>query len=162
MRQELDKILCLRCPKLYADRWGNMAYTCMCWGFETDDGWYELIYKLSARLENLINQLPPQDQHKYKAVQVKEKFGELRFYMTMETPEMEALIDAAEEESAHICEICGRRGKTRDLAGWLQTLCFWHHIRWTFTHRTFVQTIKWTIKRLIAKMRREDDFPDGD
>ena len=57
-----------------------------------------------------------------RAVQVKEKFGTLRFYMTGETEEMSRLIHRAEERSAVTCEKCGKPGEYRDL-GWAFTLC---------------------------------------
>jgi hypothetical protein len=53
---------------------------------------------------------------------VKEKFGELRFYMTGYNDEIDKLIDAAEDLSARTCEICGQPGELRDI-GWLYTWC---------------------------------------
>jgi hypothetical protein len=56
--------------------------------------------------------------------QVKEKFGALRFYVGQRTPAMDARIEAAEEESARICETCGRPGiLAAEETGWLLTLC---------------------------------------
>jgi hypothetical protein len=54
MKQELDDQLCKEFPNLYADRNASMQQTCMCWGFEIDDGWFQIIYNLSAKLEKLI------------------------------------------------------------------------------------------------------------
>lgn len=65
-------------------------------------------------------------QH-YRASQVKEKFGSLRFYMNYSTPEMDKLIDEAEKESALTCEECGKSGKPRSKGkGWLYTACNEH------------------------------------
>jgi hypothetical protein len=54
MKQELDDQLCREFPNLYADRYASMQQTCMCWGFEISDGWFSIIYNLSAKLEKLI------------------------------------------------------------------------------------------------------------
>lgn len=60
------------------------------------------------------------------AVQVKEKFGTLRFYMTSYLPGMDELIDAAEEQSSVTCEVCGQPGSLDPDYGWHLTLCDKH------------------------------------
>lgn len=57
-----------------------------------------------------------------RASQVKEKFGTLRFYMTAQTPEMDAIIDEADRKSATTCEECGKPGKVIG-GGWLYCRC---------------------------------------
>jgi indole-3-glycerol phosphate synthase len=58
-----------------------------------------------------------------KAVQVKEKFGALRFYTSVAANDVEAKIIAeAEKASACTCEECGQPGKARG-GGWIRTLC---------------------------------------
>jgi hypothetical protein len=87
--------------------------------FECEDGWYDIIHDLSAEIEhmNLTNALF------CRAVQVKEKFGALRFYATADgDPKVSALIQAATNESAKTCERCGAPGALRDRA-WLKTWC---------------------------------------
>lgn len=59
------------------------------------------------------------------AVQIKEKFGTLRFYVNGGTTKTEAFIEFAEYHSGRICETCGAPGKTRG-EGWLTTLCELH------------------------------------
>jgi hypothetical protein len=39
MKQEFDDLLVQRYPKIFADRFGNMNETSMCWGFDCGDGW---------------------------------------------------------------------------------------------------------------------------
>jgi hypothetical protein len=58
-----------------------------------------------------------------RALQMKEKMGTLSFYMTSGTNEMWDLIQEYEEKSAHICEICGKKGELNERFGWLKTLC---------------------------------------
>ena len=120
MTPEEDKRLCKEFPILYAQRHGNMRSTSMCWGFECGSGWFKLVRGLSAKLE-AINRTVPEDEQIH-AMQVKEKFGTLRFYTNWSNEKASDLIDAAEKKSARICETCGRPGKLRG-TGWLTTLC---------------------------------------
>lgn len=126
MDQRLDAQLVEEFPNLYRDRHGNPQHTCMCWGFSCSDGWFELIYDLSSKLETLILQLPEDQREHCKASQVKEKFGGLRFYMDGATKEMRALIREAEDLSVHICDVCGQKGKLRTIKGYMQTVCEEH------------------------------------
>jgi len=124
MKKELDDKLVNNFPNLYKDRYADMKTTCMCWGFP-GSGWYNLIYDLSSKLEKLILALPEEGWKDYRACQVKEKFGMLRFYMTHSTDEMDKLIDEAENKSATICEECGEPGKLRR-GSWVRCLCDKH------------------------------------
>jgi hypothetical protein len=124
MKKELDEALVRDFPNLYVDRNGDMKSTLMCWGFP-GDGWEPLIRELSEKLEKLIIEYKkehPNAEYSPRALQVKEKYGTLRFYMTTSTDEMESLIDGAESKSAKTCENCGSSGKLRR-GGWLRTLC---------------------------------------
>lgn len=125
MNEEQDRKLVETFPLLYGDRHKNMRETAMCWGFETGDGWFQLIWDLSEKLEAEIKKQPEEKRHFYRASQVKEKFGTLRFYMTGETDEMRKAIAQAEELSETTCETCGKPGKTNE-SGWLKTTCGEH------------------------------------
>lgn len=59
------------------------------------------------------------------AVQVKEKFGTLRFYIDGGDETIFGLIRMAESLSAVTCERCGNKAKTRG-GSWLLTLCDEH------------------------------------
>jgi hypothetical protein len=59
------------------------------------------------------------------AVQVKEKFGGLRFYVQAATDKHYNYISFAESMSYHTCEECGNPGKTYT-DGWHTTLCDIH------------------------------------
>lgn len=122
MKQELDEALVRDFPLLYASRNAPMTQTCMCWGFSTPDSWEPVIRKLSEKLEKMILELP-KDQREYcMASQVKEKFGELRFYMTSSTEEMDMAIQEAETECWEICAGCGSRASITT-KGWITRLC---------------------------------------
>jgi hypothetical protein len=86
------------------------------------DGWFPIIYDLSLKLEALILVMSAEQRAGFKAIQVKEKFGTLRFYMSGETDEMYKLISDAEDASAKTCEYCGEPGSLRT-KGWCFTLC---------------------------------------
>ena len=59
------------------------------------------------------------------AVQIKEKFGGLRFYVDRATEQHYDFISVAESMSYHTCEECGAPGQ-RYTDGWHQTLCDIH------------------------------------
>lgn len=59
--------------------------------------------------------------------QVKEKFGGLRFYVGAVPDGAYELIDKAENDSYHICEVCGQPGELRNDRSWLLTLCDEHN-----------------------------------
>ena len=43
MNAELDKKLCEKYPKIFRDRNASMMESCMHWGIEVGDGWYDII-----------------------------------------------------------------------------------------------------------------------
>lgn len=61
----------------------------------------------------------------FTAVQVKEKYGTLRFYMNYETEVISKYIRLAELLSESTCEKCGASGKIRG-TGWMYVACDEH------------------------------------
>jgi len=89
----------------------------MCFGFECENGWFDLIWNLCIQIEK-------ENPEDFEVCQVKEKFGTLRFYPLGGAPEkIWDLIDAAEKKSETICEICGKPGTLKEHGYWLKTLC---------------------------------------
>lgn len=141
MKKELDEQLVREFPNLYADRNADMRTTAMCWGFDCGDGWFQLIYDLSAKLEKIITDYYDMLREKFPelnipadnaevqpricASQVKEKYGTLRFYMTGYVDGMDEAIAEAEDASAVTCEECGEPGVLRG-GGWIKCLCDEH------------------------------------
>lgn len=80
MKIALDKKLCKVFPHLYYQRHQDMQRTCMCWGFECGNGWYEPLYELSRNLEKKNREIFAKYRLRIEAAQVKEKYGTLRFY----------------------------------------------------------------------------------
>lgn len=119
MREELEKKLVGKYPKIFAQKDLPPSQSLMCFGFECGDGWFNLIDKLCAGIQQYVELTHcPQ----VEAVQVKEKFGTLRFYISGGDDAIWALIEGAEGESGTICEQCGAPGALRG-GGWLFTMC---------------------------------------
>lgn len=130
MSPEKTKILYEKYPDIFRNRSLPMSQTCMCWGFECDDGWFKLIDELCAQLAFLQKVTGCS----IVADQVKEKFGELRFYYTMsfgDIPETEhsvlfnivaAVVDRAANQSTQTCEITGEYGSPHVRQGWWKTV----------------------------------------
>lgn len=98
-----------KCPKLYRN--GII--------FECAHGWYDIIDELSVKIENILEKYENDDMY---AIQVKEKYGTLRFYMSCETNEIVELIDEAEALSSQVCETCGAPAKMRGVC-WIEVKC---------------------------------------
>lgn len=145
MKKELDEALCAKYPKIFKDRYGDMRETCMCWGFDCGDGWYQVLDSLCANIQHHIdwshknhewdlkwNKEHPEDQRSVReiipqvvATQVKEKFGGLRFYYNGGDDAIDGMVRMAESWAGHTCEICGNPGKSNN-EGWISTLCDKH------------------------------------
>lgn len=122
MRNELDNRLCVAFPQIFSDRYSDPQTTAMCWGFECGDGWYDIIYNLCVDITSYCNStgypVP-------KAVQVKEKYGTLRFYVDQGDDHIYDLISYYSQRSRTTCETCGSIGKMRG-NGWLYVSCEQH------------------------------------
>ena len=55
MKQELDQLLCEKYPKLMVNRNKPMIETCMCWGFECGDGWFNILDQLMGNIQHHID-----------------------------------------------------------------------------------------------------------
>jgi hypothetical protein len=94
-------------------------------GFQCGDGWFDVIHGLCERLEPFVikpNATLGVDAH-FAVLQIKQKFGGLRFYVTHHTTAIDNEIDRAHLKSLRTCENCGRRGVLRNKDGYLTTLC---------------------------------------
>lgn len=107
MNKELDEALCKEFASIFRDRHGDMKETCMCWGIDCGDGWFDLIRTICRFIDNSVRNAKSDIIYEYKkknnidyttdlssdilnelqidrisvvASQVKEKYGSLRFY----------------------------------------------------------------------------------
>ena len=130
MRQELDKILCEKYPKMMVNRNKNMQETCMCWGFECGDGWFNILDQIMVNIQHHIDWKQAQKEKYDRGEgctqvtldQVKEKFGTLRFYYTGGDDAIDGMVRMAESMTGVTCEECGNVGERRG-GGWVHTYC---------------------------------------
>ena len=95
-------------------------------GFTHDDGWFDLLWRLCEDLEPLVAEFAAAGGPKFEVLQVKEKFGGLRFYVNCRRNEaIRQRIGIAADESFRTCEVCGQPGKLRE-DRWIKTLCDEH------------------------------------
>jgi hypothetical protein len=80
MNQELEMKLVTRYPTIFKYYKGDPKITCMAWGLDCGDGWFDLIQKACSDVMELCNKY----HMSIVADQVKEKFGGLRFYFHFE------------------------------------------------------------------------------
>ena len=96
-------------------------------GFECFKGWRPILGRLLERLEGAIVRQPAEARGDFRIVQIKQKFGRLRVYLSRTaTPEMRVAIDEAEAESTVTCEVCSSPGQIVDRNGWTSVKCADH------------------------------------
>ena len=155
MKQELQEQLFKKYPEIFFEKDLSMKETCMCWGIECGDGWYNIIDTLCRLIDNDLkqnkndieryterikdpNSTQETKEHyitqlekavtwpkKIHATQIKEKYGTLRFYTDYYHPEIDAYISFAETMSEVTCEVCGSPGEINS-GGWLSVRCKEH------------------------------------
>jgi hypothetical protein len=122
---ELEQKLFLKYRDLFAGRSQPLTQSLMGFGFECDDGWYDLIDTLCEQIVQCDAEFRKKhpDAPPLRATQVKEKYGTLSFYVGPAAETVLDLTEFAEALSAKICETCGNKGRTRNKKSWLKTLC---------------------------------------
>jgi hypothetical protein len=148
----LEKKLYEKYPSLFRDKDAPMNVTCMCWGIDCDNGWYDILDELCSELMKL------KGSELIHFSQIKQKYGTLRVYVDIDSfynsplynnkftkyiynvylflmeqrliernnilfDEVNKLIDIAEQKSAITCECCGKEGAVSSFGYWVQTLC---------------------------------------
>lgn len=91
-------------------------------GVECGKGWHKLIEPLISYINEYNKNKSKEEQ--IQILQIKEKFGQLRFYTNFETEELHKMISDAENKSYDVCETCGAEkyvGSTTQ--GWITTIC---------------------------------------
>lgn len=120
MRVELQNKLFEKYPKLFTQKDLSMQQTCMCWGIEVGDGWYWLLDNLCEAIQDYVEN---NDEPQPELIQVKEKFGGLRFYLTNVNSHIHGMVVFAEYMSYKICENCGSAENITQTKGWIRTVC---------------------------------------
>lgn len=81
MKKELEHKLCSKFPELCRDYEIDPKDSCMAWGFDCGDGWYDLIESTLANIDRLSKSISLD----VKLAQVKSKFGRLTIYIDIES-----------------------------------------------------------------------------
>jgi len=134
-----------------AKRWPDLFQKSGDFEFSIGEGWYDIVdmlcgalskdiervkhrlkyamenpaAKFSQTIEELESAVAKAREELPTLVQVKEKFGTMRFYVDGGTAEMHNYISFAEAMTSRTCEVCGDRGQSRQ-GGWVRVLCDKH------------------------------------
>lgn len=117
-------------PRLYRAASRPTSESAMRWGFMCGDGWFSIVRELSQQIEEaarLAGVVPDSDEWPC-VMQVKEKFGGLRFYLSGGCSfelgsSIRRLVDAAHEHSLSTCESCGCPATLSEHEHWLRVEC---------------------------------------
>ena len=120
MNEQLSEKLMSSFPILYRKCDENKRYSFSLYGFECGDGWFDMLFELSGKIEKELEKFP--EDEKPCVLQVKQKFGELRFYMSNHDEVISGLIEECSNKSITVCEQCGSLGEIRPYR-WIQCLC---------------------------------------
>lgn len=92
-------------------------------GFECGDGWYKILEQLIDQIDSYIQQKYKDKEFDFQIVQIKEKFGGLRFYFDGGDDVIHELTRLAENLSYNTCEYCGSNQNIFRSHGWIVTAC---------------------------------------
>jgi hypothetical protein len=89
-------------------------------------GWFGLLERLCEAVDKVLE---AEDRQAFTWTQIKEKYGYLcAYYSSPKYALIEPLITAAEYESERTCQVCGGKGISTEVNGWVRTLCPDHYI----------------------------------
>lgn len=91
---------------------------------QCEDGWFNLIHDTCEKLQRERDIVFDAEQP--VAIQIKEKFGTLRFYFLGGTVRCLDITQEADNLSSRICEKCGASPAFLTGNHWLRTLCEEH------------------------------------
>ena len=140
MSPELDKQLCNKYPKIFIDRNKSPQETCMHWGFEVGDGWYQLIDVLCEALTYTFTTSVEVDEEDGKRLGIepyKDPKGEVFYFFSVEPPQV--IADQVKEKFG--------------------TLRFYYHLEYSADNTSLVATKKYPDLEAINK--RYSDYIDG-
>lgn len=138
MRDELDKKLCEKYPKIFRDRYAPINDTCMGWGFSCNDGWYNIIDILCANIQHHIDWKRRQrvDALLYNRALVRSSKGNLepmiRYFSRNKTPSAwdldnaEKVFEDIEPQCRKVPEVCPQVTATQ-VKEKFGTLRFYYH-----------------------------------
>jgi len=98
MKQALQEKLFADFPKMFRQKDLPMTETCMCWGIDCPDEWFDIIYGVCETIQTMTdNNKDLSDKYpQVEFTQVKEKFGALCMYNDTNTDYVNGVIDMAD------------------------------------------------------------------
>lgn len=139
MKEELEQQLEHDFPFMQKSRVKEERNTYKIFGCECGDGWYGLIHELCQSItDRYVKEEILPENIDLLPIQIKEKFGILRYYYSFEDMPCKESVDDSkkklrndiayivhnyQEKSMSICENCGKSGQLRADLPWEQTLC---------------------------------------
>jgi hypothetical protein len=132
MKPELRQQIFDDFPRLFRAPAGDEFSIVRDWGFQCRDGWFALIYQVCGQIEAAAEAagVDKESAEWPRAIQVKEKFGGLSFYLTRPDAAEEAIraaVNTAAKASTTICEWCGAPGVLHQGDYW-HTACEAHRV----------------------------------
>lgn len=109
-KTEYDELLLHDFPELYERMNMTVQESCLGFGTEINKGWYEIIYYYSEKIHDYMKE----KNLNTRVEQVKQKFGELRWYIDNTDDFIDKLVNKAENECEKICEVCGSREEVKN------------------------------------------------
>jgi hypothetical protein len=115
---EFVKNLETKYPAMFSQPYGGVC---------VGEGWWPIIESLCANIQVHLNWVNRNGVvvEQVVVMQIKEKFGGLRFYYEGGDDTVNGLVTMAESWAIRSCEECGTPGKSRS-GGWIRTLCDKH------------------------------------
>ena len=113
-----EKRLTEKYPAMFSQPYGGIA---------VGEGWWPIIESLCANIQGHIKwknkdaEVVPQ----VVVMQIKEKFGGLRFYYDGGDEQIRGMVYMAESWASRTCEICGVPA-TKQTTGWIKNVCDEH------------------------------------
>lgn len=130
MDEKLEQQIYAVDPVFFRENDLSCQQTCMCWGMECGDGWFEPLLKMARQVRVINERLAPLNRC-IIAKQIKSKWANLRVYWDVECLDllnanplsqeedeivetcfqmMDSVVNNAELECENTCELCGAKG----------------------------------------------------
>lgn len=149
MENQLEEKLYRKYPKIFRQKDWPITQSCMGWGINTPNSWYSIIDNLCFCLQDHVDnggkvykkypfgkflarlfrnakyygRWVHKPIRQVEAVQVKEKYGTLRFYTNYYDPVIDQLVMMAELMTTRICSRCGSAQDIIETTGWISFTC---------------------------------------
>ena len=99
-------------------------------GFCIGEGWWPIVESLCGNIQHYLDWINKNREtrpivEQVVVMQIKEKFGGLRFYYEGGDEKVYGMVRMAESWADHTCEDCGNKA-TKKTTGWIKNLCNTH------------------------------------